>query len=234
MGCESCKPIREKKPSDYPKENDKNYYNEIIFKFIQNEQYFGVIKDSNKTHLIKEDFVEYKKKIEIFFSLTNVANPNNLYSCSLTVVNNANINQRSYLGQLEERFGNNIDFGNSFEIDYFEFRTQILYIKPKINGIYLGYELKLTVKELIQKKNYEFPLNIIGILKLSYNELDYNRIIQLEKVIAKFSFDITLHNIYEYSKGIFFVLNHKKDSGIKRIFYKSPLYKDGNKMEILK
>ena len=120
------------------------------------------------------------------------------------MVNNANINQRSYLGQLEERFGNNIDFGNSFEIDYFEFRTQILYIKPKINGIYLGDELKLTVKELIQKKNYEFPLNNIGILKLSYNELDYNRIIQLEKVIAKFSFDITLHNIYEYSKGIFF------------------------------
>ena len=69
MGCESCKPIREKKPSDYPKENDKNYYNEIIFKFIQNEQYFGVIKDSNKTNLIKENFVEYKKKIEIFFSL---------------------------------------------------------------------------------------------------------------------------------------------------------------------
>ena len=95
-------------------------------------------------------------------------------------------------------------------------RTQILYIKPKINGIYLGYELKLTVKELIQKKNYEFPLNIIGILKLSYNELDYNRIIQLEKVIAKFSFDITLHNIYEYSKGIFFVLNHNKDSGKKK------------------
>ena len=229
MGCESCHPW-EKPPSDYPKEkeNDKNNNNEIIFKFIQNEQYFGVIKDSNKTHLIKEDFVEYKKKIEIFFSLTNVANPNNLYSCSLTVVNNANINQRSYLGQLEERFGNNIDFGNSFEIDYFEFRTQILYIKPKINGIYLGYELKLTVKELIQKKNYEFPLNNIGILKLSYNELDYNRIIQLEKVIAKFSFDITLHNIYEYSKGIFFVLNHNKDSGKKRIVYKSPLYKDGN------
>ena len=111
------------------------------------------------------------------------------------MVNNANINQRSYLGQLEERFGNNIDFGNSFEIDYFEFRTQILYIKPKINGIYLGDELKLTLKELIQKKNYEFPLSNIGILKLSYNELDYNRIIQLEKVIAKFSFDITLHNI---------------------------------------
>ena len=228
MGCECCGPKWEKPPSVHPKENDKNYYNEIIFKFIQNEQYFGVIKDSNKTHLIKEDFVEYKKKIEIFFSLTNVANPNNLYSCSLTVVNNANINQRSYLGQLEERFGNNIDFGNSFEIDYFEFRTQILYIKPKINGIYLEDELKLTVKELIQKKNHEFPLNNIGILKLSYNELDYNRIIQLEKVIAKFSFDITLHNIYEYSKGIFFVLNHNKDSGKKRIVYKSPLYKDGN------
>ena len=232
MGCESCKPIRVKLPSDYPKEkeNDKNNNNEIIFKFIQNEQYFGVIKDSNKTNLIKENFVEYKKKIEIFFSLTNVANPNNLYSCSLTVVNNANINQRSYLGQLEERFGNNIDFGNSFEIDYFELRTQILYIKPKINGKSLKPEFNLTVKELIQKKNYEFFLIGIGTLKLSYIELDYNRIIHLEKIIAKFSLDITLHNIYESSKGIFFVLNHNKDSGKKRIVYKSPYIK----MEILK
>ena len=53
MGCECCGPMREKPPSDCPKENNKNYCNEIIFKFIQNEQYFGVIKDSNKTHLIK-------------------------------------------------------------------------------------------------------------------------------------------------------------------------------------
>ena len=69
MGCECCGPKWEKPPSVHPKEkeNDKNNNNEIIFKFIQNEQYFGVIKDSNKTHLIKEDFVEYKKKLKFFF-----------------------------------------------------------------------------------------------------------------------------------------------------------------------
>ena len=202
-------------------------YDKKMEEFIKCEQYFGVIKDSNKTKLIEENFASpNKKKLEIFFSLIDVENESFSYSFSLTIINNAEIVQRSYLGELEPRFGKNIDFGNSFEIDYFRERKQILIIKPKINGSPLKYEITLTVEELIQKRNYDINLANIGSLRLSFTELSYNMVSHLEKFFSKFYFDMNLTNMNNTSKGIFFILNHYKDSDKKRMIYKSPLYND--------
>ena len=202
-------------------------YNRKMEEFIKCEQYFGVIKDSNKTKLIEENFASpNKKKLEIFFSLIDVENKSFSYSFSLTIINNAEIVQRSYLGELEPRFGKNIDFGNSFEIDYFQERKQILIIKPKINGSPLKYEITLTVEELVQKRNYDINLANIGSLRLSFTELNYNMVCHLEKFFSKFYFDMNLTNMNNTSKGIFFILNHYKDSDKKRMIYKSPLYND--------
>ena len=208
-------------------DQDNINYKKKMEEFIKCEQYFGTIKDSNKTKLIEENFASpNKKKLEIFFSLIDVENKSFSYSFSLTIINNAEIVQRSYLGELEPRFGENIDFGNSFEIDYFQERKQILIIRPKINGSPLKYEITLTVEELIQKRNYDINLDKIGSLRLSFVELNYNMVSHLEKFFSKFFFDITLTNMNNTSKGIFFILNHYKDSVKKRMIYKSPLYND--------
>ena len=208
-------------------DQDNINYKKKMEEFIKCEQYFGTIKDSNKTKLIEENFASpNKKKLEIFFSLIDVENKSFSYSFSLTIINNAEIVQRSYLGELEPRFGKNIDFGNSFEIDYFQERKQILIIRPKINGSPLKYEITLTVEELIQKRNYDINLDKIGSLRLSFVELNYNMVSHLEKFFSKFYFDMNLTNMNNTSKGIFFILNHYKDSDKKRMIYKSPLYND--------
>ena len=111
--------------------NNNVMYNKFI---SPEEHYYKKIKDSNTTNLLRStNSNPYSRKLEIFFSLNNVVNPSYSYSFSLTIINNANLGIRSYLGDLEQNSGENIDFGNSFEIDFFPDRNQILLIKPIIN-----------------------------------------------------------------------------------------------------
>ena len=193
------------------------------------EEYYKIIKDSNVTNLIKSDkYSPYTKKIEIFFSLNDVTNPNLLHSLSLTIINNAEYGIKSYLGNLEHREGDHIDFGNSFEIDYFPERKQILLIKPIENKIVKNYELKIPVTKLIQNNqsnNYSCSIPGIGILNLTYKILDINTILEMEKYSYIFDFVINLYNLYQLStQGICFVLNHYRDSHKKRPLYKSKKY----------
>ena len=121
-----------------------------------NEQYYKKIRDSNIIDLIDPNNLNPQaKKIEIFFSLNNVTNPNSLHSFSLTIINNTNIDIKSYLGKLEQRTGENIDFGNTFEIDFFPNRRQLLIIKALINNTTIDWKLELTVIELVNNRFYE-------------------------------------------------------------------------------
>ena len=202
--------------------------NNIMYnKFISSEEYYyKKIKDSNTTNLLKStNSNPYSRKLEIFFSLNNVANPSYSYSFSLTIINNANLGIRSYLGDLEQNSGENIDFGNSFEIDFFPDRKQILLIKPIINKAQINYETNLTVLELIQKNHHEALIPNVGLLKLTYKFLNLNQNPELEKYFSNFKFVINLYNINQAcSQGIFFVLNHYKDPNKKRAVYKSQIF----------
>ena len=202
--------------------------NNIMYnKFISSEEYYyKKIKDSNTTNLLKStNSNPYSRKLEIFFSLNNVANPSYSYSFSLTIINNANLGIKSYLGDLEQNSGENIDFGNSFEIDFFPDRKQILLIKPIINKSHINFETNLTVLELIQKNHHEALIPNVGLLKLTYKFLNLNQNPELEKYFSNFKFVINLYNINQAcSQGIFFVLNHYKDPNKKRPVYKSQIY----------
>ena len=191
-----------------------------------NEQYYKKIRDSNIIDLIDPNNLNPQaKKIEIFFSLNNVTNPNSLHSFSLTIINNTNIDIKSYLGKLEQRTGENIDFGNTFEIDFFPNRRQLLIIKALINNTTIDWKLELTVIELVNNRFYEKNIPGIGILKLSYCFCDINNIMPLRQYFSNFKFTINLYNMSQICyKGIFFILNQYKDSGKKRPIYKSQIY----------
>ena len=196
-------------------------------KFFPSEEcYYFKIKDSNALDLLRSNSTNpNSRKLELFFSLNNVINPKSSYSFSLTIINNANLGINSYLGDLEQRSGENIDFGNSFEIDFFPDRKQILIIKPIINKNNTNLEFKITVMDLIQKKYHDFFIPQIGTLKLTYSFLDKNINAQLEQYFSNFKFTINLYNMNQLcSQGIFFVLNQYKDSYKKRPIYKSKIY----------
>ena len=203
--------------------NNNVMYNKYI---SSEEHYYKKIKDSNTTNLLRStNSNPYSRKLEIFFSLNNVVNPSYSYSFSLTIINNANLGIRSYLGDLEQNSGENIDFGNSFEIDFFPDRKQILLIKPIINKSHINFETNLTVLELIQKNHIEALIPNVGLLKLTYKFLNLNQNPELEKYFSNFKFVINLYNINQAcSQGIFFVLNHYKDPNKKRPVYKSQIY----------
>ena len=190
------------------------------------EQYFKKIKDSNIIDLLNANNTNPQaKKIEIFFSLNNVTNPNLLHSFSLTVINNTHIGIESYLGELEQRSGENIDFGNSFEIDFFPNRNQLLIIKPLINKTATNFKFQLTVIDLLNNRFYEKYIPGIGSLKLTYSFSDINNNMPLHQYFSNFKFTINLYNMNQIcSQGIFFVLNQYKDSGKKRPIYKSQIY----------
>ena len=206
------------------------FFNQNIQNNFQMEKYYGVIKDSNVIDIIKgNNSNQYNQRIEIFFSLINAVSLNSLYSFSLTVINNANIGINSYLGALEERQGNNISFGNSFMIDFFPDRQQILVIKPIINKKEIDFELRLTVSELLKNQFYQYEIPNVGTIELTYAYLDLKAVSELEKYYSKFTFEINiLNDIFNIdglsSNQIYFIINQFKDSDKKRPIYKSKLY----------
>ena len=156
--------------------------------FPRGEKYYSVIKDSNLDNLFGNKNTWQSEKIEIFFSLINVTNPNNLYSLSVTIINNIRIDIDTYLGDLDPSSGKNIYFGNSFIVDYFYERKQRIKIKPIINNNRLKQESSFILDNLFTSPSKSLEANYpgVGILKISYVPLKNNNInnkIDLSKTI---------------------------------------------------
>ena len=93
-----------------PLSNRQNNLNEPKW-FPRGEKYYSVIKDSNTTDLLGNKNTWQSEKIELFFSLINVVNPNYLYSLSVTIINNIRLDIDTYLGDLDHNSGKNIYLG---------------------------------------------------------------------------------------------------------------------------
>ena len=117
------------------------------FSFQKGEQYFNQIVDDDIPG--KDPTIKNKDKIDLYFSLEDIINPSQIYSFAITIVNNARLNIETYLGDLEERSGEIIQFAKNFEINYYFQREQILIIESKINGVSTGIKKKITVSNLI-------------------------------------------------------------------------------------
>ena len=187
--------------------------------FPKGEKYYSLIKDSNKANLLGNKDNWQSEKVELFFSLKNVINPRNSYSLSVTIINNSRLGIESYLGELDYNTGSKIDFGNSFEIDYFYERRQNLIITPIINGIKMESKYSFLLSSLMDaNKTIEKNITNFGIVIIKCVDVG-NRRKEIANTFSNFKFNISLNSIM--ATNIFFVLNHYKDGEIKRPIYKS-------------
>ena len=197
--------------------------------FPRGEQYYKIIKDSNYKDLFDLENKNnnwQSEKIELFFSLLNLFNPQYLYSLSVTIINNNRIGVESYLGDLDQGRGENIYFGNSFQIDYFYERKQKIIIKPIIENKRLNnYEYTFILSDLMGTQNKYLVQEVPKFGKLKINTLslnNYNYGANLANVFSNFKFKINMFNIsIMNTPNLFFVINHFKDGEKRRPVYKS-------------
>ena len=196
--------------------------------FPKGEQYYKIIKDSNKTNLLENKNDWQSEKVELFFSLLNLVKPKQLYSLSVTIINNNRLGIESYLGDLDQSYGENLYFGNSFEIDYFYERQQKIIVRPIINNIRLNPEYSFILGDVMntQNKTHEVTEPKFGTLKINALSLkNYKNNKDLSQIFSNFKFNITLVNINTLvTPNLFFVINHFKDGEKLRPVYKSSEY----------
>ena len=209
-----------------PKENEKRI--EEQQQFPKGEQYYTLIKDININYENKKGNSRVEP-IEIFFTLFDVYQPYNKYSFDVSIINSNKIGNTTFLGRLEKKSGNIIEFGTSFKIDYFFQREQTIIVTPNINGEVAGEGIKYHVSELMKSQDNKLSKYIknIGNLQISYSPFK-NQNNLLSNEISVFEFLILLNNKYLFDGkykiyDCFYVISNFKD-GRKRAVYKSGEY----------
>ena len=195
--------------------------------FPHGEKYYQLIKDSNSSEIIKmENYLG--EKVVLFFSLTDVKNPNDMHSFGISIINNTQIEKINYLGKLENRKGKEIKFSNSFIVDFFFWKEQIVLIEPIINNnIIENKKEEFVLSKLMRRMDNKLSINFedIGILEINYKNIEKENK-ELNEETSVFEFNITLNNDIFNNKGqlyLCFVIRNIKD-GKKRPVYKSHDY----------
>ena len=98
------------------KETNQSDIEDIIL-FPPGEHYYQLIKDFHKSKLIEKKH-NLSERVELFFSLNNIYNPNNRYSFKISIINNKRIGNLSFLGYLKDGTGEIIEYGDSFGLDF--------------------------------------------------------------------------------------------------------------------
>ena len=136
--------------------------------FPKGEQHYKLL---NKNYQIKN----VRTKLLLSFYLKDIKNPKDNHSFGISIINNKCIGNKTFLGKLENKKGENIEYDKSFEIDYIFESEQILIIEPIINDIKIEVKKELNLITLIVNKNYELLIENIGILKISCAKLEKNK-----------------------------------------------------------
>ena len=212
------------------KGNNKNKENQIEnIAFTPGESFYYLRKDINISYPDpNKGKKNLTKKVLLFFSLKKICNPKNEHSFFISIINSKKIGNEENLGQLENKRGENIDFGNIFQVDYFFEKEQILIIQPIVNGKNFGEKIRIFFGK-IMSLNKIYSLNIEGIGTLQINKKEKNEESnKLSKELSYFQFNIILNNnIFETEENlqkIFYVIRNIKDGKVKRPVYKSHEY----------
>ena len=197
--------------------------------FPPGENYYQLIKDSNSSELIKKGD-SLSEKVELFFSLTSIENPDDEYSFGISIINSTRIGIITYLGKLENRTGKEIEFGTSFVVDFFFERDQKLIIEPIINNKKIeSKKEEFVLCKLMTRMDNKLSIDIkdIGTLEINYKKKEKQNK-ELNDETSIFQFNIILNNdIFRKEKsleGIYFVIRNVKDGKSKRPVYKSHEY----------
>ena len=221
---------KEKRKAEENKGNNKNKENQIEnIAFTPGESFYYLRKDINISYPDpNKGKKNLTKKVLLFFSLKKICNPNNEHSFFISIINSKKIGNEENLGQLENKRGENIDFGNFFQVDYFFEKEQILIIQPIVNGNNFGEKIRIIFGK-IMSLNKNYSLNIEGIGNLQINKKEKNEESnKLSKELSYFQFNIILNNnIFETEENlqkIFYVIRNIKDGKVKRPVYESHEY----------
>jgi hypothetical protein len=197
--------------------------NEREEKFVPGEQYFNKTQDININ--IVQNSNQSRDKIDLFFSLKDVVQPNLLHSFSITIINNVKLNIKTYLGELEDRSGKNIEYGKSFSVDYYFQRKQALIIEPKINGKSTGYPKKIPLSQLITSPSNRINIMFegIGLLTVNFKQVKIRKT-PSENLMSSFQFTFNFTNkafMSHIISGLFFVIYNTSFNQEKHALYKS-------------
>ena len=200
--------------------NDKKEREE---RYLPGEQYFNKTQDINMN--IIQNFNQSRDKIDLFFSLIDVVQPNLIHSFSITIINNVKLNIKTYLGDLEDKLGKNIQYGKSFSVDYYFQREQALIIEPKINGKNAGYEKMIALSQLITSPSNRIKILFegIGTLIVNFKQVQ-KRKTPSENLMSSFQFTFNFTNktfINNIISGLFFVIYSTSFNQEKLALYKS-------------
>ena len=203
---------------------------EVNVPFPPGEHRYELIKDYNKSKIIgKND--NLSERVELFFSLINVENPHKEHSFEISIINSKKTGISTFLGCLKGGKGKKIEFGDSFEVDYFFEREQTISIEPQIEeikGKNTGEE-KFILSNLMTSDENKISIDFegIGTMEIIYKKKNQNESSNLNK-ISNFQFIITLNNdIFKKPNGlndIFYVIRNIKDGKKRRPVYKSHEY----------
>ena len=171
-------------------ESDPDFGDGTSFK--KGEQYFDPEVDINPN---RDNYSNnLRDKVELYFSLIDIVDPTQMHSFSITIINNAKLNIETYLGELEERSGKEIQFAKSFSVDYYFQREQLLIIIPKINRIAVGDKKVITLSDLIRNpKKTKIIINGIGNLVITYKQKRMGNV-PSRNLVSLFQFAFTLSN----------------------------------------
>ena len=203
-------------------ESEKNYgeNKEREEAYSPGEQYFNKKVDINPNMSPYSN--NSRDKVDLFFTLSDVVNPNAMYSFSISIINNAKLNIDTYLGDLENRSGKYIEFGNTFSVNYYFQREQLLIIEPKINNKNAGNAKRIPLSTLIrsQEKKLKLPFNGIGTLIISFKQTKMGET-PSQNQISSFQFTFKLNNqIFNNLERVFFIIYNFNNQS-KRPIYKS-------------
>ena len=81
------------------------------------------------------------------------------------------------MGDLDQSCGENLYFGNSFEIDYFYERQQKIIIRPIINNKRLNPEYSFILSDVMITQNKTLEVSADNFGKLKINALSLLKII---------------------------------------------------------
>ena len=196
-------------------------------KYPRGEHYFKLIKDYNDINAKNENNNNKKQPIQLYFSLNNVIHQNNAFSFKISIVNNKDIENTTYLGSLENRIGNNIEFGTPFQIDYFFERKQVIIIEPVVNGEETGQLIEYPVSDLMRNTDSKLSKNIenIGTLQIScVKPSNQNKNLNNEISIFEFYIELNNNQIFGGKKkvyDVYFVIKRFRDGITKKDVYKS-------------
>ena len=197
--------------------------------YLPGEQYFTKVTDINPNMSPYSN--NNRDKVDLFFSLINVVQPENTHSFSISIINNVKLNILTYLGVVENRTGNNIEFSKSFSVDYYFQREQCLIIESKINGTDTGIKRNIVLSDLIRSPDNKININFEGIGLLIVNfKIKKIRETPSQNQISSFQFSFHLKNkiLENYNSNLFFILYNNDFRNKRRPIYKSQEFTNRN------